>query len=339
MGWALYRLYCSAAFGVRFGAGQYSGGPRSVHGMRLAVRRCVAFPYTLLREQTARQLRVGFSKILTPALVSVLRFCQRLGTYTWPATRLRAVERRSYLFRHQKLSNSMKHLLSISAGLFCAAIASAQPTMESYGSIAGFIAGTSPTVHSDVSISSGSGLTLGMTAQQRFFNPALTNDGAGTFYATTGQNNGLGTSSFQGATWNFDFYIGTTTPTAYTFELTYGLAGGTVFSFNPLADGDAFSLAKYGPNNWQDSQNLLFSNFGGAPNLFSPGSGGTFNPNANATYDFLLTAKDVSGAVVEQAGIRVQVGTGSPVPDAGSTCLMLGAALLGFAGIRRKFVA
>jgi len=55
-------------------------------------------------------------------------------------------------------------------------------------------------------------ITLGLAAQQRYFNPPVGNDGAGTYFATTGANHGGpgNPSSFNGALWNFDFYFDAT---------------------------------------------------------------------------------------------------------------------------------
>src|SRR4051794_25693817 len=118
---------------------------------------------------------------------------------------------------------SIKFILVSTAGLFGAALASAQPAYETYGSIVGFSAGNTP--HTSVAIAQNAGqtLTLGLTAQPRYFNPGVSDNGAGTFFATTGQNNGLGSSAYQGSTWNFDFYIQNTSTQIYTYDIKYGL--------------------------------------------------------------------------------------------------------------------
>jgi hypothetical protein len=163
------------------------------------------------------------------------------------------------------------------------------------------------------------------------------NAGTQTFFATAGQNagdlahpttTGVSPYKFMGSTWNFDFYIKPGTA-AYSYTLSYGIVGGTVYSFNPLADVDA---AGYTAGTYQDSQNLLFPTFGGAANGFAA----LFDPNANETYEFTLTATG-TGGVAAQSHIFVQVGTGSAsVPDGGSTCMLLGMALTAGAALRRK---
>lgn len=219
--------------------------------------------------------------------------------------------------------------LSLASLLVVSATTSAAPVYDVFGPLPALQAGGS--INQNVAIANSvSGLTLGLTAQQRYFNPALTNNGAGTFFAGTGQNNGLGSSAYQGALWNFNFYIQNTSMNVYTYTLFYGQVGGPTYSFNPALDTDAYAFA----GSLQDSQNLLFSNFGGAPNAFS----GTFDPNANADYQFLLQAFDINGTVVAQSGIVVRVGTGN-VPEGGSTLALLSLALGGAAFFRRKLVA
>jgi hypothetical protein len=51
-------------------------------------------------------------------------------------------------------------------------------------------------------------ITVAMSATQRYANPALTNDGAGTYFATPGSNfGGSGQSTVEGAYWNFNYYM------------------------------------------------------------------------------------------------------------------------------------
>lgn len=228
------------------------------------------------------------------------------------------------------------------AGIACimsASVSFATPIYDTFGNLPGATFGGTGNPTDPVAITTGGGITLGLAAQQRYFNAPLTSS-AGTYYATTGQNAGdlahpttTGVSPYKylGSTWNFDFYIGGTGIGAYTYSISYGLAGGTVYSFNPAADADASSVSGI----LQDSQNLLFGNFGGAANGFA----GLFDPNADATYDFLLTATPVTGGQKLQSGITVVVGKGSTVPDSASTLALMGMAFAGIAGLRRKFLA
>jgi len=54
-------------------------------------------------------------------------------------------------------------------------------------------------------------ITIAMSATQRYDNPALTNDGAGTYFAGAGSNTPSGTT-FEGALWNFNYYINIDSP-------------------------------------------------------------------------------------------------------------------------------
>ncbi|HEY9510224.1 MAG TPA: VPDSG-CTERM sorting domain-containing protein [Verrucomicrobiae bacterium] len=222
----------------------------------------------------------------------------------------------------RNMMKTVKPILALSAiTLMSVSVASA-----SLGTINDFTAGgVDHSGKTDVA-TAGDGTVLGLTAQQRYSNPPVSNIGT-TFYAGTGQNNGLGSSLFQGSTWNFDFYVKPGTA-GYTYNLSYGLIGNATHSFNPLADGDA---SGYAAGTYQDSQNLLFGNFGGAANSF-----GSFDPNADATYEFILEALDNAGATVASSRILVQVGKGSSVPDGGTSVALLGMALTAGAALRRK---
>ena len=54
------------------------------------------------------------------------------------------------------------------------------------------------------------GVVIGLSATQRYSSPALTNDGAGTFFATPGYSTGAPVNvGF--ADWNFDYFVGSAT--------------------------------------------------------------------------------------------------------------------------------
>ena len=141
-----------------------------------------------------------------------------------------------------------------------------------------------PVAISTFTDSDGTVVTIGLAAQQRFNNPALTNDGAGTFFATPGANTPPGTST-KGALWNFDYYIGVSGPGSlsnYTFSLLY--------DFDPGANTDSgnlgvlYTISKSSSDagataTFSDSQNLDFGFLGlmGFPAYLTPPPG-TFNP-------------------------------------------------------------
>src|ERR1700760_2686671 len=85
------------------------------------------------------------------------------------------------------------------------------PSYDTFGNLNANWGGSSGNPHDPVAVTTvvdgGNTITLGLAAQQRYFNPPVGNNGAGTYFATTGQNNGGpgSSSAFQGALWNFDF--------------------------------------------------------------------------------------------------------------------------------------
>ncbi len=116
------------------------------------------------------------------------------------------------------------------------------PTYTTFGELTGAQWSGSGNPNNPVAITTvndnGNTITLGLAAQQRYFNPALANNGAGTFYATPGENNGNGSVSHAlGSTWNFDFYFNATGG-SYTYELFYGTDASSLFSVDPTLIGD-----------------------------------------------------------------------------------------------------
>lgn len=211
------------------------------------------------------------------------------------------------------MKKSIKQIMGIAfAGILSASASFAAPIYTTFGPLPDATFGGSGIPNGAVAISTYNDLTLGLTATPRYSSPAVSNNGAGTFYAGVGSQ------------WNFDFYVNNTGSELYTYSLEYGLAGGTASSFNPLSILDNGSVS--GTQGGQNSENLIW---------FLPG----YDINADATYDFLLTAKNDAGGVVAQSGIQVVVGRGSSVPDGGSTIALLGVAFAGIAGLRRKFLA
>ena len=147
--------------------------------------------------------------------------------------------------------------------------AQATPSSDSFGSLPAFDTGDGiPNDAFAISTTShdGTAITLGLSATQRFSNPALTNNGAGTFFAGTGSNFGnpsdpldQSSSSTLGATWNFNFFVGleggTLTSNDFEILLTYdtdpAVGNGGVGVIN-------LGLAAPGVTEIQGSQNLLF---------------------------------------------------------------------------------
>lgn len=175
----------------------------------------------------------------------------------------------------------------------------------------------------------GGSLTLGLTAHQRYANPALANDGVDTFFALPGGDLLNGVPSY--ARWNFAFYIGFD-PTQGGAEAWYGF-GNTVSLYwdlnpavgNPASSGGVVPLAYYREGVFQNSWNLGMGFLGGG-----------FNPAATGEYSFALVAKDSAGGELARSSITVVVGSPSPVPDSSSTVLLLGSALVGLGCCLRR---
>lgn len=173
---------------------------------------------------------------------------------------------------------------------------------------------------------------MALTAHQRYSNPALTNNGAGTFQAMTGIDATLPSPATPYAMWNFGFYIGGSNVSAYTYKLFYDFdpAAGT----SQTAQG-SFSFSPTG-GVIQDSWNLGMGFLGSAiPSLIVPPTFASFDPNAAGQYTFALAAYNGQGVEVDRTAIQVNAGT--VVPEPSTYALMLaGLASLGIVARRRK---
>jgi hypothetical protein len=254
----------------------------------------------------------------------------------------------------------MKNAAKLS-GLACVlampGMALAVPVYDTFGPLTGANFGGTGIPNDTVAISSqfydGDNLiTVAMNATQRYDNPVVTNNGAGTFYAGTGSNL-KGVPATLGALWNWNYYIkvegvGASPPSPILTDYDIML----YYDFNPAFDNlTASTLGKinvtaalkcYGSttNITQGSENLMFGlyttgatcpipgpNFGTA--LVTPSASfPSFNPNASGEYNFSIrVARDDWS--VEAVAMDVQV---VPVPAA----VWLFGSALGLAGLMRR---
>ncbi|MEM6745153.1 MAG: hypothetical protein AAF676_15690, partial [Pseudomonadota bacterium] len=169
-------------------------------------------------------------------------------------------------------------------------------------------------------LGNGDFLTMAMSATRRFQNPALSNDGNGTYFATTGSNDGTpgSASGLLGAKWNFNTYLNLETSNSnllsdYDLDFFYDFDPGTDTADADLGQVD-LSVALFGSGTFSEgSQNLLFGFLAVDVPFLQDAPDGPFNPNAVGEYTFKLRAGLVGGGGEETLEINVNV---VPVPGA-----------------------
>ncbi len=197
------------------------------------------------------------------------------------------------------------------------------PQSGSFGTLAGATFGGSGIPNNAVAITNftqvgGGTLTLGLTAHQRYSNPPLTNNNAGTFGAYPGNDAANGQPNY--ATWNVGFYVS---------GIGSGQTTSLYYDANPAAGNDVANSISLGNLNYQDSWNMGMGFLGGA----------AFPESSNGIYAFALVTSDAQGLEVARSAILVNVGAaGATVSEGGSTALLLGG-VIGLLAIGRRTMA
>jgi hypothetical protein len=243
------------------------------------------------------------------------------------------------------------NLAGIAAALITApTFAVATPLYDYFGSLSEATFGGSGIPNDWVAVASqwedgNTLITVALAASQRYGNPPLTNDAAGTFFATAGSNTlGAPPLSPVGATWNWNYFIKVegingATPILADYQINL------YYDFDPTFDNGPAGLgvinvtnailasANPGATLVQGSENLLFGYLAtSVPGfLTAPTANGytLFNPNALGEYNFAIQVSR-AGWGVENVRMDVQV---VPIPAA---AWLFGGALGLLGWLRRK---
>ena len=248
--------------------------------------------------------------------------------------------------RSKLCSAARAKLCAIALVLWIPGVSIATPLYDYFGPLSEATFGGSGIPNDEVAVASqwedGNVLiTVALSATPRFSNPAVTNDGAGTYYAQTGSNyGGAGESPNLGALWNFNYFVkvegingATPVITDYNVKLYYDFDTGLD---TPKANLGVFDLTAYLSANSltsetlvQDSQNLLFDWLTvPVTGIVTPPSG-SFDPNAIGEYNFgIEVSRDGWG--VENVRMDVQT---VPIPAA---IWLFGSGFLGLIVVSRR---
>lgn len=227
--------------------------------------------------------------------------------------------------------------LFVAAGVVTAGAAPITPTYTTFGTLSGATFGGSGIPNNAVAITTIGDVTLGLTAHQRYFNPPVANDGAGTFTAVNGGDIYSSPPQPGYARWNFAWYVkNNSTTTTYAVDLLY--------DFDPAVGTDETSLGSvlfplFPTIKAEDSWNLGMSFLGMSATYISPPatvtapSYSSFDPHADGQYSFALILRDAgSGSELGRAAINVNV-----VPDGGGTLAIFGLAMGAMAWFKRRW--
>lgn len=227
------------------------------------------------------------------------------------------------------------------AALAVAETASAQaitPTGTRFGSLSQATFGGTGIPNDAVQVYETQTLTLGLTATQRcgsvVCNPALSNNGAGVFYANPGVDLNPPSPGDPYAQWNWNFFIGGADAKKYNYKLYYDF---NAAAGNSMASHGTVSLTSnlLGPSPYENSWNLGMNFLTGSLGITPPP--GTFDPNALGEYTFAIVAYEKAGFM--DLGFGNEVGrvamAVNTVPEP-SSYMLVAAGLGGLAFMRRR---
>ena len=184
-----------------------------------------------------------------------------------------------------------------------------------FGTLAAATFGGTGIPNNAVMMNTFGGVTIGLTATARYAEPAVTNNGAGTYYYTPGFY-----PSTTLAKWNFDWYIGGAAASSYHYALYY--------DFDPSVGTATTDLGRlFGSSAGQNSWNL---GMGFLATLGSPSPSGTFSATASGEYNFALLQYDATGLEVGRVAMNV-----SAVPEP-ATYLLMSTGMLGLGLVARR---
>jgi hypothetical protein len=253
----------------------------------------------------------------------------------------------------------MNKLFTLSASLLlstAAAFATAQvitPDASGFGALPAATFGGSGIPNGAVAQTTQGGVTLGLTATQRFSNPAVTNDGAGTFFALAGIDTNAPSPGNPYARWNFNFFVGNSGQADNIANYNYRL----FYDFNPAAGNvqnthgyiSLPGLAATINDPVQNSYNLGMDFLATTNALLGvtapPGAGlGTFDPSAVGEYTFKLAAYTSTGSVFTgnlnlygTEAFNTSMVVVSAIPEPGEWAMMLaGLGVVGAIARRRR---
>ena len=243
-----------------------------------------------------------------------------------------------------KLTHRMMTYAAMAAVFAVASAAQAVPIYDTFGPLDTATFGGQGIPNDEVAISSqfvdGNILiTVAMSATQRYSNPALTNDGAGTYFATAGSNfGGNNESLLEGALWNFNYYmkvegINGAMPklTDYQIDLFYDFDTGEDTFIGNLGSINFTNAINASPNPnatlVEGSENLNFAYLATSVPGFINAPSGSFDPNALGEYNFGIQVSR-AGWGIETVAMDVQI-----IPEPATMGLL---AIGGIALIRRR---